>query len=526
MSEILPTDELRRLADASAEMLLDDYSLQDVVDARALLKKLRDRREFDKLITLVEALSRIEPDDPATRRLYAQALIERGRATVAVDVLRAIIARLPQNDPEAYEAQGLLGRAFKQMFIDARIKGSEAARRAMADAIEAYRKLYEDNPPPLWHGVNLLALLDNCRRRGVPITVPYEPRALATRLLTQLEQVPVKDRDEWYLATVAEASLGTRDWAVIEEKLRQYVLAPGVQEFHLNSTLRQLTEIWDLAASARGKAVIEILRARLLELQNSVVVLAPHEVNESAGDKSTYEAILGKDGAKTLVWWRTGLERARSVAAIRQKLAHRFGTGFLVRAGDLGRQPADELLVLTNFHVANAGGLRGGLTAEQAEVVFEADDPERRYDVAEILWESSEDECDAALLRLAGPAPAIQPMPVAKALPMLEGTGRVYVIGHPGARELAFSLQDNELIDHEGPLAGKPAIPGVVRVHYRAPTEGGSSGSPVFNGSAWEVIALHHKGGMLGMPRLNGVAGTYAANEGIWLRSIIEKMKQ
>jgi len=64
-----------------------------------------------------------------------------------------------------------------------------------------------------------------------------------------------------------------------------------------------------------------------------------------------------------------------------------------------------------------------------------------------------------------------------------------------------------------------------VRVHYRAPTEGGSSGSPVFNASAWEVIALHHKGGMLGMPKLNGATGTYAANEGISLASIIDRMK-
>jgi V8-like Glu-specific endopeptidase len=56
-------------------------------------------------------------------------------------------------------------------------------------------------------------------------------------------------------------------------------------------------------------------------------------------------------------------------------------------------------------------------------------------------------------------------------------------------------------------------------VHYRAPTEGGSSGSPVFN-DQWEVIALHHKGGKVGMPRLNGLNGTYAANEGISIRRV------
>jgi hypothetical protein len=43
----------------------------------------------------------------------------------------------------------------------------------------------------------------------------------------------------------------------------------------------------------------------------------------------------------------------------------------------------------------------------------------------------------------------------------------------------------------------------------------------VFNANLWEVIALHHKGGKTGMPRLNGNEGTYGANEGISLRSIV-----
>jgi V8-like Glu-specific endopeptidase len=62
-------------------------------------------------------------------------------------------------------------------------------------------------------------------------------------------------------------------------------------------------------------------------------------------------------------------------------------------------------------------------------------------------------------------------------------------------------------------------------LHYRAPTEGGSSGSPVFNSRLWQVIALHHAGGKLGMPKLNGKPGSYGANEGIALQSIITALK-
>jgi V8-like Glu-specific endopeptidase len=128
------------------------------------------------------------------------------------------------------------------------------------------------------------------------------------------------------------------------------------------------------------------------------------------------------------------------------------------------------------------------------------------------------------VLRLTKPVTGIEPLPIASSLPELDGSAQVYVIGYPGGRELAISFQDNELLDHEGPPHA-PQIPGVCRVHYRAPTEGGSSGSPVFNATAWEVIALHHKGGKLGMPRLNGVAGTYAANEGIAVASIAQQSK-
>jgi endonuclease G len=45
---------------------------------------------------------------------------------------------------------------------------------------------------------------------------------------------------------------------------------------------------------------------------------------------------------------------------------------------------------------------------------------------------------------------------------------------------LSFSINDNLLLGYDGRW-----------VHYRAPTKGGRSGSPVFN-QDWELIALHH----------------------------------
>jgi Trypsin-like peptidase domain len=248
--------------------------------------------------------------------------------------------------------------------------------------------------------------------------------------------------------------------------------------------------------------------------------------NRAAPDPGQLVAVSSTAGANTYQWWKTGLDRAMAVASIRQRSGSTIGTGFLVRAADLGLELGDELLVMTAFYIVNEHGASPGIKPEDAEVVFEAADPGQVYSVDRIVWSSPIERHDASLLRLRAPVPHIRPLPLARALPVLDETARVYIIGHPGGRDLAFSFQDNELLDHEGPPAGRPQISGVCRVHYRAPTEPGSGGSPVFNAWFWEVIALHHRAAKWGMLRLNGKAGEYAAKEGISIQSIKDAIAQ
>jgi hypothetical protein len=73
------------------------------------------------------------------------------------------------------------------------------------------------------------------------------------------------------------------------------------------------------------------------------------------------------------------------------------------------------------------------------------------------------------------------------------------------------AMQDNLMLDHDR-----------TRLHYRTPTEGGSSGSPVFN-KLWKLIGLHHAGDTQ-MRKLNGKPGTYEANEGLWIGAIIAEL--
>jgi hypothetical protein len=502
---------------------------EDVSAAKRLVESLRDIRDFELMARLAEVVSRRDPKDARNRRLYAQSLIETGMATAAIDVLRILTRRLPKSDPEYSEATGLLGRAYKQIFFDADDKTSPGVRLALKQAIQAYRDPFLENPANTWHGVNLLALIARARRLGLRISPDLHPKEIATQVMEQLGKTPSDERDEWFLPTLAEASLGLDDWEQVEHNVRAYVASDRVQAFHVASTLRQFTDIWDLESlDDRGKSLVDILRARLVQLPGGELQLGGDELQRlreaPPPEAGQLEAVLGEKGPETYLWWRTGLDRAVSVAAIRRRLGGRIGTGFLVRAGDLGLEPNDELLVVTNFHVVNEHGASPGVEPEDAEIVFEATAPDTAYQVERILWSSPDNEHDASILRLTQPVQGIDPLPIARALPAMEEGVRVYIIGHPGGRDLAFSFQDNHLLDHEGPPKGRPQIPGVCRVHYHAPTEGGSSGSPVFNSNSWQVIALHHKGGKMGMPLLNGKDGTYAANEGISIHSIIEAM--
>ena len=180
-------------------------------------------------------------------------------------------------------------------------------------------------------------------------------------------------------------------------------------------------------------------------------------------------------------------------------------------------------MLLTNEHVITANSLPNNdgrtLFKDDAVIHFQIYEEENQrklpITVKEVLWCSNRLTHDATLMLPDGLPDAIPALEFGRKLPILsdDHPPSIYVIGHPGGRSLAYSIQENKLEDYESSGDG----PQPSRVHYTSPTEPGSSGSPAFN-SDWQVIALHHAGGQ--MSRLNGQSGTYPANEGIWIQSI------
>src|SRR4051812_7812831 len=109
MGDWQSTEELRQRARDSCRRLRGLYNDDELLEAKALVGNLRDWREYELMGQLAEAISRVDPKDSRNRRLYAQYLIETGKATAAVDLLKPLSRRLNSTHPEFPETTGLPG---------------------------------------------------------------------------------------------------------------------------------------------------------------------------------------------------------------------------------------------------------------------------------------------------------------------------------------------------------------------------------------------------------------------------------
>ncbi|MEA2562299.1 MAG: hypothetical protein QOH06_3803 [Acidobacteriota bacterium] len=510
---------------------LDRGAVPSREGTKKILDTLRRKCYFDLMEHVAEALRFAGIDDNHVRRQHAQSLIDQGKVTHAVDVLEALIARSAKDPKENAEARGLLGRVYKQLYVNAvnadeNAKSLRTSQLHLQRAVNAYSGVYQSDPAKhLWHGINAVALIFRARRDGVKLVPKQGAKAMAKEILAFVKARKKKKKIEpWDMATAAEACVALDDPTKALEWIGEYVQQEKADAFELSSTERQLREVWGLTIDKPpGSLLLPLLQSQILRRKDGQVQLpqgtldATIRKTKKCVADSTLQKILGNEGVVTFQWYLQGLERCRAVAQVRTTTGEGFGTGFLIRGGDLVPALGDELLLLTNAHVVSddpaVRAAEGSLSPEDAVIIFEGLPAAagKEFRVAKLLWTSAPGELDATLLRLDPPIADLVPYPISSNLPVLDGKQKTYVIGHPGGRSLSLSLQDNLLLDYDDRL-----------IHYRTPTEGGSSGSPVFN-QQWKLIGLHHAGS-LQRACLNGKPGTYPANEGIYIQKIIKEL--
>lgn len=490
-----------------------------------LLETLKHARMIGALHILAETLNGLGHAAPEVRLALGQALIDRGTPSTAIDVLRKLADRdLPAN--ARTQTEGLLGRAFKDLFQRTNAREDRAAQ-LLDLAVRHYANGFQaSNDTDNWTGENLIALLALARRRGLPVSVDLDEQTIAARIENAIGAAP---EHYWQWASLAVVHAARGDWAKAGDALRQGLQAHGATAFALNGTIRQFRDIWEIEdLSADAAALLATLQAHLLRMTQGHLQMSAVEMRQSRAavemPETHFEKILGPNGAQTRAWMERFLKIGESVGLVSKRLDMGMGTCFIVRGEDFHESLTGERLILTNDHVISPAPEEyqsaPPLRVEKADVSFEVlskSQGECRLNARDIVWSSGPQDHDACLVRLDGTLPdTLNPLTLVDHIPVVGKTApeSVFIVGHPGGRTLSYSMQNNELLDHNC----SEATTNPRRIHYFTPTERGSSGSPAMN-SDLDVIGLHHAGAKY-MSRLNGQEGTYPANEAVWIRSI------
>lgn len=246
-------------------------------------------------------------------------------------------------------------------------------------------------------------------------------------------------------------------------------------------------------------ALTEIVKdiPRKLELNARIKGLSAYQFQVPPAQE--LEKIIGsKDNLLTISWLEKALTASKAVCRI--VLANGVkGTGFLTKDGYL----------FTNQHVIKtAADVKGARAEFNYEVGPDGNiRPLTSYELdATGFIASPPDQLDFARVKLIdNPSNSYKQwggLDVAPdALPAVGDP--VTIIQHPGGLDKKIALRANEVLQVSN-----------QHIHYTTDTEGGSSGSPVFN-NFWQVVAIHHAGKTVnvnGQPR--------EANEGILFRDI------
>lgn len=515
-------------ADALVGGLLEDLDrTRRRMDARAakkVLTALRAHAWFDALHDVADRLQASGQREPELLRQLGQARIEQGAVTRAIEGLleleKELRARrdaggaspieLEKVEFELGETLGLLGRAYKQLYVDAAPTAAEPRTPDLEQSIRYYRTAFDARwGDYLWHGVNCMALVAHAERvgRGQPNAAVPEAEAQAKAILQGLDDLPGPPAP-WDLANRAESLLALGRYPEAIEAVREYLDHPQLVAFNIQSTRRQFEQLWMLTEDEPpGATILPMMTARLAEVGGADrgLVLRP----ESAG---RYEKVFGDTRYRPVEWLRRALQLAGTIARLGPDRYEGDGTGFLFDGSWIAPGLADRPLLLTNAHVASPD------EAERKAYPYPADPEtltavflgrEKGGDAFETpvtgcLWHSRIKELDATLLELEKAPDGVTLPELGGAPPSAGGDGaRVNVMGHPHGRGLTVSLQDNRVV----------ALGDRV-VHYRTPTDPGSSGSPVFD-QEWRLVALHHAS-----------HPAKQANEGIRMDRILEAMRR
>lgn len=212
------------------------------------------------------------------------------------------------------------------------------------------------------------------------------------------------------------------------------------------------------------------------------------------------EKIIGENTLRPISFLQRGLEVSRAVALI--DTGDWLGTGFMV---------SDNLMLTNNHVLPNSEVLGNTVFRFNYQLTFDGQEEKVKHYGAKQggIFYTNED-LDFTFVEVEGTPGHDWGAVRINSSGTVKGK-RVCIIQHPAGLPKQISFQNNivQYVDDKV-------------VQYLTSTLGGSSGSPVLD-DAWQVVAVHHAGGMLNEPGSNL---TYFRNEGIHISAVIKSIPE
>ena len=474
LTELESALEQYRFRDVRALTDQIDPTTFDLPQIKKTLRLIRRKRLFSDLEHAASLFSMAGKDNPVVRREWCQSLLDQGRVLQALAALNLMSQKYTDDPVESSEIRGLIGRAYKQLFVEA---GDAENLRA---AISAYRFDWERRQGDhRWHGINLVSLFSRAKRDGIAIDNALDATLIARQIHDDIEEQGATGI--WDYATSLEAAIAQQDERAILTSAKKYIQHPDADAFELASTLRQLKEIWSLEGTDIGNKLLPVLEYAVLQREGGSV--HPMQIGKVPVGKG-FEAVYGTEATVKLQWIDTLYRSCTAIGRISNAATgDPVGTGFLMSGEHFCRGWGNGPFFLTNSHVISLDPAdEAPLGPLQAEIEFTRLNGRPRIRLGELVFSSQRIEMDISILRIIAP-PDSGRLELCPALPKIGGTSmqRVYVVGHPKGQELAVSLYDNSLAEYSRQY-----------VRYRSPTEEGNSGSPVLDRQL-SCFAIHHR---------------------------------
>lgn len=284
------------------------------VDVRSMLAQLNARERYAEAAQLGSLAWRRRPEAAAALP-HALALIGTGRCTEAIAILQGWDSSWPEGRREIDMA---LGRAYEQLYLDARPNAQEPRGHDLVRALRCYRACFEgrlDHPlwagsdPPLQEAISVAALLHHAQRRRPGHTNGAQLLGkVRETVLPRLEQ----DGDPALVGVAIEACIFDADpterLAGLLQRADNDLRAPLNV---LQRTLGRLRRLWELDPTDDREGMV------LLRLQQACAARGDRGASSDAG------AEVGE--RREARWWIIDAhhhQRPGSAALQGQRCAH------------------------------------------------------------------------------------------------------------------------------------------------------------------------------------------------------------